>query len=116
MRNPSPRTRGVPSRTTRSATLLPVVVGVGDLVKPLRGAAEPDVDLHQRLAGRRAVPVHHVRPGIVALANPELAHCRAALLGAHPALLDQQQLTVVVTVPEGPRARLEMAARGAQLF
>src|SRR5205814_6421527 len=94
---------------TIGAVLLAVILRVGDLLEPLRLTAEADVDLDRRLARRSAVPVHDVRTGVVALALAELFHRAALLLRPHPAVLDHQQLTVAVAVPEGAGARLETA-------
>src|SRR5207247_3531740 len=91
-----------------------VVIGVADLLHPLRLAAEADVDLHELLAGRGAVPVGDVRPGVVALADAQLFDRLPALLRAQTPFFDHQELPLVVAVPRGSGARIEIPASHAQ--
>src|SRR5215831_12560052 len=105
---------GRSSRRTRPPATEPgglsapgAVVGVGHRLQPFRAAAESDVDLHELLVRRAAVPVLHVRPRVVALARSELADALSALLRPHPPFFDEQQLTVVMRVPVGAGTGIE---------
>src|SRR6516162_1534570 len=80
----SPRFLLRPGNRTKSPR---VVFGVGDLLHPLRLAAEPNVDLDERLTGHGAVPVHHVRPGVITLAFAEILYRTALLLRPHATVL-----------------------------
>src|SRR6185369_13217945 len=64
----------------------------------------------------RTVPVNDVGRRVLALSDAELTHRVAALLQAHPALLDEQQLPVVVTVPVGARPSLEAPPEDGQIL
>src|SRR5262249_33887079 len=112
----APRPSRAANRGGRRGSRLLAVLGVADRLHPLRPAAEADVDLDEGLIRRRAMPVRNIRPGIVALTNADVAHRAALLLRAHAPLLDQQQLTLVVAVPVGARAGIEMAARRAEIL
>src|SRR3954463_11964654 len=107
----------LPSRSSADRRpLLSVVFGVGDRVEPPGLAAEANVDLNQFLSRHGAVPVDDFRAGIVALAFAELLDRAAFFLRAHAAILDQQQLAVVVAMPVGPGAGFEAAPRRAQIL
>src|SRR5712672_3149633 len=86
---------GIGGRIPNSKSLLlDSVLRVGDLIHPFRLAAEADVDLHERLAGHRAVPVDDVRSRVVALADAEFLDRLPPLLRAQAPFFDHQELTL----------------------
>src|SRR5262252_6218946 len=67
-RSAAPRFVHAASRAGRRGSPL-VVFGVGHRLAPFGPAAEADVDLDERLAGGRTVPVEDVRSRVVALTD-----------------------------------------------
>ena len=90
--------------------LLPAVVFlVRRPGEPLRRAAELDVDLHERLLRRGAVPVFDVRRRVLAAAGVVFLDRLAAPAGTHAPRFGVEQLSAVVAVPRRARAGLELA-------
>src|SRR6476659_4406196 len=96
--------------------LLSLIFRVRDILEPLRAAAKPDVDLHQRLPGRGTMPMHDVSGGVIAFADAIVLDRLAALLRAHAPFRHHQQLAAVVAVPRRPRTRLESAPRNREIL